>query len=110
MEHATTAKGNRRQPAAGQFQSLAQRDGRDAVRSPDKNSAPKKAAARRAKPARSPRKEMVKKSRADKVVCRYCGSADLAPSFIKRRDRRCRKCFSKRYGSAARPMKPKVRK
>ena len=37
--------------------------------------------------------------KAEKLVCRYCGSGDLAPSFIKRRDRRCRQCFSKRYGS-----------
>jgi hypothetical protein len=37
--------------------------------------------------------------KSDQLVCRYCGSDDLAPSFIKRRDRRCRKCFSKRYGS-----------
>jgi hypothetical protein len=37
-----------------------------------------------------------------KLVCRYCGSDDLAPSFRKRRDRRCRACFKKRYGSAAR--------
>jgi predicted ATPase len=33
-------------------------------------------------------------------VCRYCGSDDLAPSFRKRRDARCRACFKKRYGSA----------
>jgi hypothetical protein len=38
----------------------------------------------------------------EKLVCRYCGSDDLAPSFIKRRDARCRACFKKRYGSAAR--------
>ena len=37
-----------------------------------------------------------------KLVCRYCGSDDLAPSFKKRRDARCRACFKKRYGSAAR--------
>ena len=36
------------------------------------------------------------------LVCRYCGSADLAPSFIKRRDARCRACFKERYGSAKR--------
>jgi hypothetical protein len=36
-----------------------------------------------------------------KLVCRYCGSAELAPSFIKRRDARCRACFKARYGSAA---------
>jgi hypothetical protein len=39
------------------------------------------------------------------LVCRYCGSADLAPSFIKRRDARCRACFKQRYGSTARPKK-----
>ena len=43
--------------------------------------------------------------KAEKLVCRYCGSDDLAPSFIKRRDRRCRGCFSKRYRSAARTKK-----
>ena len=40
--------------------------------------------------------------KAEKLVCRYCGSDDLAPSFRKRRDARCRACFKKRYGSAAR--------
>ena len=50
------------------------------------------------------------KPKAEKLVCRYCGSDDLAPSFIKRRDRRCRKCFSKRYGSTARARKVKVKK
>jgi hypothetical protein len=44
------------------------------------------------------------------LVCRYCGSDDLAQSFIKRRDRRCRKCFAKRYGSAARTKKTKAKK
>ena len=29
-----------------------------------------------------------------KLVCRYCGSHDLAPSFKKRRDARCRACSS----------------
>ena len=56
------------------------------------------------------RKETGSKSKSEKLVCRYCGSDDLAPSFIKRRDRRCRKCFSKRYGSAARARKAKVKK
>jgi hypothetical protein len=44
-------------------------------------------------------------SKAEKLVCRYCGSDDLAPSFMKRRDARCRACFKKRYGSAARGKK-----
>ncbi len=46
-------------------------------------------------------------SRAERLVCRYCGSDDLAPSFKKRRDARCRACFKKRYGSAARGKKVK---
>ncbi len=73
-------------------------------------SARKKAARKKAEPARPLRKETGSKSKSDKLVCRYCGSDDLPPSFIKRRDRRCRKCFSKRYGSAARAPKPKVKK
>jgi len=59
---------------------------------------------------RSPAKKTERKPKAEKLVCRYCGSDDLAPSFIRRRDRRCRKCFSKRYGSAARGKNVKKRK
>ena len=44
-------------------------------------------------------------SNAERLVCRYCGSDDLAPSFRKRRDARCRACFKKRYGSAPRDKK-----
>ena len=44
-------------------------------------------------------------SRTEKLVCRYCGSDDLAPSFKKRRDARCRACLKKRYGSAPRDKK-----
>ncbi len=64
---------------------------------------------KKAESARPLRKEMGSKSKSEKLVCRYCGSDDLAPSFIKRRDRRCRKCFSKRYGSAAPAQKAKVK-
>jgi hypothetical protein len=55
-------------------------------------------------------------SKAEKLVCRYCGSDDLAPSFKKRRDARCRACFKKRYAStpqsknAKRTRKAKVAK
>ncbi len=73
------------------------------------SSAPKKAARKKVESARPLRKES-SKSKSEKLVCRYCRSDDLAPSFIKRRDRRCRKCFSKRYGSAARVRKAKVKK
>jgi len=57
-----------------------------------------------------PRAKAIRGSKSEKLVCRYCGSADLAPSFIKRRDRRCRKCFSKRYGSAVQTKKAKGKK
>jgi hypothetical protein len=40
-----------------------------------------------------------------KLVCRYCGSYDLAPSFKKRRDARCRACFKQRYDTASRERK-----
>jgi len=62
------------------------------------------------KSARTPIHKTGHKPNAVKLVCRYCGSDDLAPSFIKRRDRRCRKCFAKRYGSAARTKKTSVKK
>ena len=73
-------------------------------------SAPKKAARKKIDSARPLRQETGSKSKSEKLGCRYCGSDDLAPSFIKRRDRRCRKCFSKRYGSVAQPNKGKVKK
>jgi hypothetical protein len=50
------------------------------------------------------------KAKAEKLICRYCGSDDLSPSFIKRRDARCRACFKERYGSSARNSKPKIGK
>lgn len=52
--------------------------------------------ARRARPRQSRSATQV-----EKLVCRYCGSDDLAPSFKKWRDARCRACFKKRYGSSA---------
>jgi hypothetical protein len=69
----------------------------------------KKASGQKAKTKRR-RVNAVRNSTSEKLLCRYCGSDDLAPSFIKRRDRRCRKCFSKRYGSAARTNKTEVKK
>jgi hypothetical protein len=51
---------------------------------------------------RSPRLPLAPSAvQAEKLTCRYCGSDDLAPSFIKRRDARCRACFKQLYGSAA---------
>jgi hypothetical protein len=49
--------------------------------------------------ARTPRCLSRAKSAGGNLVCRYCRSDDLAPSFKKRRDARCRACFKKRYGA-----------
>jgi hypothetical protein len=70
---------------------------------PETKPKPKKAVAAKGKSdaqlrAQAPRSARGK-SAPDKLVCRYCGSDDLAPSFKKRRDARCRACFKKRYGS-----------
>jgi len=71
---------------------------------------PRKSEPVNTKSARMPLKTRERKLKTEKLVCRYCGSDDLAPSFIKRRDRRCRKCFSKRYRSAAPVKKSRSRK
>jgi hypothetical protein len=84
--------------------------------SPAKESAKKKSVAARSKRvtasetrkgARRPRQPARPTSKYGKLVCRYCGSDDLAPSFIKRRDARCRACFKKRYSSGAQGKKSK---
>jgi hypothetical protein len=70
-----------------------------------KTVAAKPKAARRAKAGKGqprPSQAARARSKTGKLVCRYCGSDDLAPSFIKRRDARCRACFKQRYGSAVR--------
>ena len=69
----------------------------------------KKSTGKKAKTER-PQLKAIRRPKSEKLVCRYCGSDDLSPSFIKRRDRRCRKCFSKRYGRAAGIKKTKVKK
>jgi hypothetical protein len=53
------------------------------------------------KVAKRPKPATGKTSGQEKLVCRYCGSDDLAPSFKKRRDARCRACFKKRYSPSA---------
>jgi hypothetical protein len=108
MQHTKLAKGRGHKLPIRHSRSLTLRDQTVAVRSAGKKTAHKNTARKEADSARPLRKELDSKS--DKLVCRYCGSDDLAPSFIKRRDRRCRECFSKRYGSAARARKAKVKK
>jgi hypothetical protein len=82
------------------------------MQSSRKGSTPKKSISAKAKSARPGHTNTgaKSKSKSERLVCRYCGSEDLAPSFIKRKDRRCRKCFAKRYGLAARTKKPKTNK
>ena len=109
MEHGKLANRNRHESPIGRSPSPSKQDQKGATRSPVKKVVRKKAAPRSENPAR-PLRKMGGKSRSNKLVCRYCGSDDLAPSFVKRRDRRCRKCFSERYGSAARARKAKVKK
>jgi hypothetical protein len=75
-----------------------------------KSASGKKTQPTETKHRRLPGNKAERKPKAEKLVCRYCGSDDLAPSFIKRRDRRCRKCFSKRYGSAAPAKKTRSKK
>jgi len=57
------------------------------------------------KAARRPARSSRVASEVKKLVCRYCGSDNLAPSFLERRDARCRACFKQRYGSAVREKK-----
>ena len=62
-------------------------------------------AAKPTKAAQRPPLSSQAASKTEKLVCRYCGSDDLAPSFKKRRDARCRTCFKKRCGSASQDKK-----
>jgi hypothetical protein len=110
MQHSKLAKGGERKLPSRHSLSLALREQTEVARPTAKKTAHKNTARKEAESARPPRKELGSGSKSDKLVCRYCGSDDLAPSFIKRRDRRCRECFSKRYGSAARARKAKIKK
>ena len=62
-------------------------------------------AAKTRKAAGRPPRSSRAKPNAEQLICRYCGSDDLAPSFRTRRDARCRACFKQRYGSAPRDKK-----
>jgi hypothetical protein len=98
MERAKLANGSGHELPIGR--SSAEQDQMDAAHSLGKKAAQKKTARKKTESVRQLRKQTGNKSKTEKLICQYCRSNDLAPSFIKRRDRRCRKCFSKRYGSA----------
>jgi hypothetical protein len=110
MAQSKLANGNGHESRIARSASPAQPDQMSTASSTSKKTVRKKTALREAKLARPPRKKMGSQSNSNRLNCRYCGSEDLAPSFIKRRDRRCRKCFSERYGSATRTRKAKVKK
>jgi hypothetical protein len=110
MEHAKLANGNGHEARIGGSASSAQPDQMNTPRSAGKQAVWKRTPSRKVKLARPLRNKESRGSKSSRLVCRYCGSKDLAPSFIKRRDRRCRKCFSKRYGAAARARKAKIGK
>jgi hypothetical protein len=110
MQHTKLAQGRGHKLPIRHPLSLAPRDQTEAARSAGKKTAHENAARKAAESARPLRKELGSKSKLAILVCRYCGNDGLAPSFIKRRDRRCRECFSKRYGSAARARKAKIKK
>jgi hypothetical protein len=101
MEHSKLANGNGHEAQIVRSASP-QPDQTSAARSAGNKAGRKKTAPKKVELARPLRKKNGRGSKSKRLACRYCGSEDLAPSFIKRRDRRCRKCFSKRYGSAAR--------
>jgi len=110
MEHSKLATENAHGAQIGHSASQVQQDQMSTAGSAGRKAVRKKTASRKAKLARPLPKKMGSESKSKRLVCRYCGSEDLAPSFVMRRDRRCRKCFSKRYGSGARVRKAKVRK
>jgi hypothetical protein len=110
MERTELTNGKGHELPISRSPSPAEQNQTEAALPPGVKATQKKASPKKAKPQRPLRKRTVGKSKSDKLVCRYCGSDDLAPSFMQRRDRRCRKCFSKRYGSAARARKAKLKK
>jgi hypothetical protein len=75
-----------------------------------KSNSTKKTGAQNVNSGRAAVKKGARKPKPEKLICRYCGSDDLAPSFVKRRDRRCRKCFGQRYGSASHAKSTKTNK
>jgi hypothetical protein len=108
MDNVKSANGSRNELSIVGSRTRAGKDQREASPAGTKPLR-KKAAPKMIKSVRPQRKGMSSKLKPDKLVCRYCGSDDLAPSFIKRRDRRCRECFKKRYGLATKAKKTKVK-
>jgi len=108
MDASKSTNGNKDKGLANRFASTPKSVQTSAVRF-EATKVDKRPTSQNAKSVR-PKVKAIRKSKSEKLVCRYCGSDDLAPSFIKRRDRRCRKCFSKRYGSAVGNEKAKVKK
>jgi len=110
MEHLKLANGNGHGVRIGRSESPALQDQMSTERSTGKKAVRKKTAPRETKFSRPLRKEMDSESKSKRLVCRYCGSEDLAPSFIQRRVADVGDVSAKRYGSAARARKAKVKR
>jgi len=82
MEHAKLANRGRHESPIGTSLSSSKQDQKDAARSARARAVRKKAVLRTVNPER-PLQKIGSKSKSSKLVCRYCGSDDLAPSFIK---------------------------
>jgi hypothetical protein len=109
MEHAKSANGNRHLSSVRHALERAEKSQKDAARSNGDTALRRKTEPANTKDVQPLRKKTRREPKAEKLVCRYCGSDDLAPSFIKRRDRRCRKCFGKR-NAAARAKRARIKK
>ena len=102
MESAKLAKLNGHLSSVRHSPNSVKKKPKDAARSHGEPVLRKMTVRANTKPGQPVPKKTGRKPKAEKLVCRYCGSDDLAPSFIRRRDRCCRECFGQRYGSAAR--------
>jgi hypothetical protein len=79
MEHAKLPNESGHDLPVGRTRFSAEQNPADSPSSAGKKAVQKKAAPREATPARPLRKKKDSKSKSNNLVCRYCGSADLAP-------------------------------
>src|ERR1700730_3012606 len=110
MKRAKLANGDMRLSSVIRASGRAGKSRKDAARSDAQTGLRKQAESANIKPAPPLPKKPSPRPQAERLICRYCGGDDLAPSFIQRRDRRGRKCFSGRYGSAAPAKQSRTRK
>jgi len=83
MERAKLANGNRHLSQISHTQGRPEKNQKDAARSNGETALRKKTDPANTKPDQPLRKKTGRKPNAEKLACRYCGSDDLAPSFVK---------------------------